>query len=253
MSKQKFDKDTTAQAQDAIREEEKKKEEELKAQNLAKEEEEKKLAMRNLQAEQEAAEEQAQLVNKNDEEDKEVEQIGLHLLDIKPWKKDSEELLKDYKDKFPDRKLDEKGTLLFTSREELEQFLNDQAKLPPEGKGRKFLVSEVDAKGQLLGKHHFSCGDGKVYSGSPEEIIAKLKENQATANPTTQKLIADGLSIFERILNPKPQPTTDAKKRLEAMKSGDQPPAPTAEPKQEESEGDYKSPSPFNSTPNPFH
>lgn len=254
MGKQKFDKDKAAQeARDAIREEEKKKEEELKAQNLAKEEE-KKLAMRNLQEEQEAQEEQTRLANQK--EDKEVEQIDLHLINIKPWKQDSAELVKDYKDKFPDRKLDAKGTLLFTSLEEMEQFLNEQAKPPPEGKGRKFLMSEVDADGNPLGKYHFSCGDGKIYSGSPDDIIAKLKQSQATANPATQNLIADGLSMFEKILNPKPQPTQEAKKRLEAMKSKDQPPAPPAESKKEESkdkEDEYKSPSPFKSSPDPFH
>ncbi|PJE11496.1 hypothetical protein [Legionella sp.] len=255
MSNERFEKDKEAQkAKDALREEEKKKEEELKAQSLAKENEIRATSNR-LHAQQEAEEEAVQLAKASQkDEEEEIEQISLHLVDIKPWKKDSDDLVEDYQEKFPDRKLDAKRTLVFTSREEMEEFINHQAKLPPDGKGRKFIIAEVDENGQRLGQYHFSCGDGKVYSGSAEEIIAKLKENQATAAPNTQKLIADGLSMFERVLNPKPQPTVDTKKRLEALKSGGQSPAPTTAPKQEEEKEEsekekYKSPSPFKTTP----
>ncbi|ARG97955.1 hypothetical protein [Legionella micdadei] len=232
--------DEELRKQKALEEEaaKKKAQEEQEAQRLV--EEEKKRAI-----EAKAAQEEEEAKKKSPETEKTPEHIAYRVFEHldektkKEWKKDTDDLIGDYKKQFPDREIDAKGTLVFHSQEEMMKFFTDQAQ-----QGRKFLCAEVDASGKPTGQYQFSCGDGKLYSGSLEQIQAAMMKNQSTASPENQKLLSAGLTMIDKLLNPKPNPTQDIKERLKASQSGATPPK-----KEEVSESQPTAPNPLSTVP----
>lgn len=115
-------------------------------------------------------------------------------------KSDYQKIIEDYNKQYPEtavKDTDEKGVLIFPSRDAATDFLAAQAASKPP---RKFLFSEMDAtSGQLMDFHFFSCGDGALYKGSMSEIQNQLQEAQK-ANPDNGKIKA-GLELIKARLN----------------------------------------------------
>lgn len=207
------------------------KENELAADQLAAQQiEEQKQAAESARLEAEQASKSQGM--KKDEEEEEIKKV--RPIDIKHWQAHGKEVVEEYQKKFPDRKIDNDGTLLFTSEAEMREFFTTQAQA-----NRKFLVAEVDANRQQTGHFEFSCGDGQLYSGSAQEIHAQLQQKLESALGNDKQLIQEGLTVFEKALNLKPEPTRAAKDMLKEIKS-------TSALKSSET------PEPINTAPNPL-
>jgi len=100
-----------------------------------------------------------------------------HQYQLKPspeHKEDLDEILKDYKKKYPNIPIDpKKPALQFDTREDAINFFTAQATSKPP---RKFLAIEVDDQGKPTGFYCYSCGDGTLYQGSLKDIKNALQE-----------------------------------------------------------------------------
>lgn len=108
------------------------------------------------------------------------------------WKK----IIEDYKKKYPENPI-EKNTLTFPTKKDAIDFFTAQATTEPP---RKFLASEIDQNGKPTGFNLFSCGDGKLYKGTFNEIQDQLKAAQKE-NPDDPNL-KQGLATIARFVNP---------------------------------------------------
>ncbi|KTD59007.1 hypothetical protein [Legionella shakespearei] len=133
-------------------------------------------------------------------------------------KSDWEKIIEDYKKKYPDEPVKD-NVLVFPTREDAINFFQQQASANPP---RKFLGTEIDASGKPTGFNVFSCGDGKLYQGSLNEIQDQLKEAQK-AKPDDPN-IKEGLAIIARALNP----AQDFRAALKETKDADEPQQSTA-------------------------
>jgi hypothetical protein len=86
------------------------------------------------------------------------------------------------------------NTLVFPSKESAIAFFTAQAE-----QGREFLSQEVGHDGALTGFNLLSCGDGKLYKGTLQEIQNELLTAQ-TADPSNEK-IAKGLTMVQQMLS----------------------------------------------------
>ncbi len=127
---------------------------------------------------------------------------------------DWQKIVEDYTKQFGEPRSD--GVLVFSSQEAVTKFCTEQAE-----KGRKFLLEEIDANNNPTGHYEFSCGDGKLHEGSLEKIRGELTKDLETASEQNQQKIKDGISIIDKLLNPKPNPAQTARKALQAMTGED--------------------------------
>lgn len=123
-----------------------------------------------------------------------------------PNKDKNKALVEAYKAAFPNMEIrlgkHNQPILSFESAESATQFFTEQAK-----KNISFLSQEVtlDDKGNETGLDHymFSCGEGRLFEGSRETIIAQLTEaKEKEPDEAKQKLLDDGLQLFKRHTNP---------------------------------------------------
>lgn len=203
-------------------------EQERARQRLAEEQEEREKAALLHQAEEEA--QRHRTLSQPDEESPTPIVVG-----VKPLRFDEDwlKIAEDYKKQF-DKEPEQNGMLVFPNQESMDKFLNEQA-----AAGRKFFSVLVGPDGKLTNHFEFSCGDGKRYSGSPEQIRDQLMQALETAGPNQDK-VQSGLDMINKhIQNTKPNPSQAAKKALQDITH------PTEEkPK-------YNSPSPLSTEPKP--
>jgi hypothetical protein len=162
---------------------------------------------------------------------------------------DWEKIVEDYNKEEYKQEPDKNGALIFPNAEAAEKFFTEQASLK-----REFLTTLVDENGKPVGDfHHFSCGDGQLYSGSLEEIHNKLTTALETANEPDQAKIKDGIqqiADYMQVFYPKPTPSSSQtmKARIQDIKEG-------AEQKSEQGltqeEPEHKSPTPLPTTNKP--
>lgn len=122
------------------------------------------------------------------EEDNEVKNIRESLIYA-----DYKELIK--------RKPDNHGRLLFINQAEAVSFFE---KLVME-RGREFLASVIAADNTPTGFHMFSCGDGKLYRGTFQEIHDEL--SKAFESNPKHPTLEEGLNFIKSKL--------DAEKKLD--------------------------------------
>ncbi len=99
-----------------------------------------------------------------------------------------ETILSDYERLFK-RKPEPDGTVIFDTQEEATTFFSQQA-----SKSREFLVTCLSPEKQELNAHYFSCGNGKLYKGSFEEIKQQLEIALANNESTP---VRNGLKTIE--------------------------------------------------------
>ncbi|WP_298626984.1 hypothetical protein [uncultured Legionella sp.] len=130
----------------------------------------------------------------DDASPKPVEEVSFQPTGVEPddWKK----IIKDYNQQYPETPV-ENNVLRFPSQEDAISFFASQAALEPP---RKFLARELGPDGKLTGFNVFSCGDGKLYQGTLEEIQEQLKE--AELENKDDPAIKEGLQTIAKLLNP---------------------------------------------------
>lgn len=140
----------------------------------------------------------------SDEEDKTLTPLQAILFIVKPIVKPStgtlstvgdwEKVVEDYQKKYPDTPVTN-NALKFPVKEDGIQFFTAQATSTPP---RKFFVRQVDQDGKPTGDNIGSCGDGKLYRGTLQEIQADL-QSSLKANPNDAN-IQDGLDFITRTI-----------------------------------------------------
>lgn len=104
---------------------------------------------------------------------------------------DWEKILADYKKAYPKAKLDG-DTLQFESRDDAVAFFTKQATATPP---RTFFMREM-VDGKETGFHLYSCGNGKMYQGTIDEI-----QKQLEAEPKTDLKAQTALESFKIMTN----------------------------------------------------
>ncbi len=107
-------------------------------------------------------------------------------------------IIEDYKAKYPESPI-VNNVLVFPTKDDAISFFAEQAAMEPP---RKFLVKEVGPDGKPTGFNVFSCGDGKLYKGTYEEIQEQLKAAQLE-NPDDPN-IKQGLATIAQFVSPNP-------------------------------------------------
>lgn len=153
---------------------------------------------REIEAERLAEEKRtAALLNEDEPQTKPVDEItpvsfqptGVESDD---WKK----IIEDYKKQYPGITI-ENNVLKFPTQDDALSFFTAQASAEPP---RKFLARELGPDGNPTGFHAFSCGDGKLYQGTLEEIHEQLKAAQLENNDDPN--IKEGLLTIAKFMNP---------------------------------------------------
>jgi hypothetical protein len=159
-------------------------------------------------------------------------------------KSDWEKILEDYKKKYPDQSVKD-NVLTFTSLDEATKFFKDQATANPP---RKFFMEEIDENGKPTGLNFFSCGNGKMYQGTLNEIQDQLKADQR-ANPDDPN-IQEGLGDIARALNPARDFRAALKETKGVEEKKEQAQAQAPEPAPEADEGtEHTAPNPYSTKP----
>lgn len=110
-------------------------------------------------------------------------------------------LIKAYIDeikKEPERRPDGSSVLVFDGLQQANDFFTKRAK-------EKICFLCVEENKGFAGHNFYSCGDGNIYQGSLDDIIAGLK--QSIAADASNKEAQAGLSYISSLL-PKPNPAT---------------------------------------------
>lgn len=125
------------------------------------------------------------------------------------------EIIADYEKEDYAKPLTKDGALVFPSPEESKKFFTEQA-----GKNREFLATLME-DGQLQDSHHFSCGDGQLYSGSYQDIQTQLASALKTANGSNREKIESGIeriSSMQAQLKSKSTSTQEMKAKMQGLK-----------------------------------
>lgn len=142
-----------------------------------------------------------------------------------PTKSEDDQFLWDtYKTQFnkdPIIKPDGSRLFSFESKAQAMAFFLECA-----NKGRPFFCMEEGAG--VEGHHYFSCGNGQLYQGSLQAILADLKK-ALLASPDNASL-QEGI---ERSSSYLPNPATVFRYELNQKKSADAAPSPSAKPSQQ--------------------
>ncbi len=149
----------------------------LEQERLAKEEEDK------LLAQQQINENSKKPMPEEEKETFESQGVNYNLKPVGVWK----DIIDDYEKEDYAKPRDEHGALVFPGPEEAKKFFSEQA-----GKNREFLTTLME-DGKLTDFHHFSCGNGQLYSGSFESIKSQLTQALETASEPNKAKIEAGL------------------------------------------------------------
>lgn len=95
-------------------------------------------------------------------------------------------------------KPNEKGALVFESREAALAFFKEQAA------AFHLFLATAHRDDKPIDFHVFSCGDGTLYSGSYDEIKDKLLEDKNT----------NGLSLFNHMMPSSPNPASEMREHV---------------------------------------
>ncbi|MDI9818726.1 MULTISPECIES: hypothetical protein [unclassified Legionella] len=134
------------------------------------------------------------------------------------------------------KKPEANGLLKFESMQAAEDFFDKQAK-----KGLEFFGTVIGADGKPIDSHMFSCGSGKLFNGSLQQIHDQVK-SALEKDPQNAKL-QNGLTLIQKRM---PLAATDKYRQgLRDIKQ-ESSPSLVGEKKEEE---EAKSPSPFSTDP----
>ena len=159
------------------------------------------------------------------------------------WKK----ILANYKKEFPQEEMPNNHTYRFPSVQAAEDFFTKQAQ-----EGSEFLGT-WGKDGKRTDDHLFSCGDGKLYTGSFAKIHQDLQDAlKAETSPERKAKISKGL---ERIKNCMPQeqnPAVEMRNKLQESKKAADTQENTANQSEDLWEEQSSAITPFAKAPNPF-
>ncbi|MBA2709741.1 MAG: hypothetical protein H0U57_04005 [Tatlockia sp.] len=155
------------------------------------------------------------------------------------WK----EIIDDYEKEDYAKPRNENGALIFPGPDEAKKFFTEQA-----GKNREFLTTLIE-NGKSTDFHHFSCGSGKLYTGSYQSIHNELTSDLKAANGSDKAMIEKGIKQISSFMQPQPAPSQSLSQSMKARMQGFK--AEEEKPKEglDQEKPDYKSPSPLSTSP----
>jgi len=145
------------------------------------------------------------------EEQEHVFRIAYQLSETEAFKKIRAAYAKKFNRPIPEDETKQKNdVLLFSSEKEAQEFFAEQAQ-----DGTRFLATWLDENNNATDNHHFSCGDGALYSGSYSEICLQL---EAVIKDDKSNLKAvSGLATIKSFMPP--HPVQVASEKMQALRS----------------------------------